>query len=142
MLAYGQEHGMSRPPPSWITQTNTHLHAHKPHSPLPRQPHKEPIVLAILPKHLSKTGTLILLNPQDVNFLSYEESGIYGQSFIVLKSVYISYIISLPAICSVSLCQKAGVSGAPGLKQFISRIIGLAAEYLNSHVSSPDLDHW
>jgi len=52
------------------------------------------VVLFMLPKHLSKIGTLILLNPQSVKFLCAAVSFTNGLNFFVLRSVYVSNIAS------------------------------------------------
>jgi hypothetical protein len=71
------------------------------------------VVLAIEFKHVSKIGTLILLNPHNVKFLAAPVTGAYGLNFFVLKSVYVSNIVSLFIICSVTPCHQAAERGAP-----------------------------
>ena len=69
------------------------------------------VVLAIEFKHVSKSGTLILLSPHKVKFLAAPVTGAYGLNFFVLKSVYVSNIVSFVMICSVTPCHHAAESG-------------------------------
>lgn len=58
-----------------------------PHIYNPNDPHKNAVVLSVDPRQSSKIGTLILLSPQSVRFLSSASDSMYGLNFFVRKSV-------------------------------------------------------
>ena len=69
------------------------LHHNNPHTLSSHPVQRKLVVLAILPKHFSKRGTLILLNPHNVKFFLAPVSSVNGLNFFVLRSVYVSNMV-------------------------------------------------
>jgi hypothetical protein len=74
--------------------------------------YKKLVILSIVPRHVSKIGTLMLVNPQSVMLRAVLVTFAYGLNSFVRRSVYRWNVVALVAISCATPCHHAGLNGS------------------------------